>query len=71
MEKKSTAYFLKDINIFTNKYCWREKKIAHGLKQAARMFCKKILATKRDTKFTRSKCNPYVDWNWAEHGLLI
>ena len=52
-----------------SKYCWRLKKTAYGLKQAARMFWNKLLKAMKEMNFQRSRCDPCVYWKWAANGL--
>ena len=54
-----------------SKYCWRLKKTAYGLKQAARMFWNKLLEVMKELGFTRSRCDPCVYWKWTTNGLLL
>ena len=53
------------------KVCWKLKKAAYGLKQAARMFWNKLLKVMKELGFSRSQCDPCVYYKWSNYGLTI
>ena len=46
-------------------WCWKLRKKAYGLKEAARTFWNKVLEIMKILGFTRSICEPCVYWKWT------
>ena len=54
-----------------NKVCWKLKKTAYGLKQAARMFWNQLLKAMKKMGFTRSSSDPCIYYKWTNNGLIV